>query len=74
MKDLLADSHTGFVETPSAGGIYWEPNSTLYGDQYWLAKKRYGQNVVLYWSTSTAVKKTDATFKRLHRTLLVAAR
>jgi hypothetical protein len=69
VTDLLADGHTGVLETPTAGGIYWERGATLYGDRYWLAKKRYGSNVVLWWTTTSEAKKTDATFKRLHAAL-----
>ena len=74
MTDLLTDAHTGVLGKPTAFGIYWEKGKTPYGDTYWLAKKRYGKNVVLWWTTPTAAKRTDATFKRLHQALLVAAR
>jgi hypothetical protein len=72
--DLLGDSRTGMLGTPTPGGIYWEEGTTLYGDHYWLAKKRYGANVVLWWIGSSPVKKTDASFKRLHKTLTAATR
>ena len=39
------------------------------GAEVWMAKKRYGSNVVLWWTTSTPVKKTDVTFKNLHKAL-----
>jgi hypothetical protein len=74
VKDLLADARTGVLEAPGAGNIYWEAGRTLYGDLFWLAKKRYGENVVLWWIGSKPVKKTDKTFKRLHTTLLRATR
>ena len=74
VTDLLADGRTGVLGTPGPGSIYWESGSTLYGDQYWMAKKRYGQNVVLWWIGSTPVKKTDKTFKRLHAALTAATR
>jgi hypothetical protein len=74
MTDLLADSHTGQLGTRSAGGIYWEQGVSLYGDKYWQAKRRYGQNVVLAWIGSTPVKKTDATWKRLHAALTAATK
>jgi hypothetical protein len=74
VKDLLADGHTGALGTPGAANIYWESGKTIYGDQYWMAKKRYGGNVVLWWIGSKPVKKTDKTFKRLHTALLKAAR
>jgi hypothetical protein len=69
IRDLLADGHTGKVGTPGPGNIHWEPGTTLRGDSYWLAKRRYGANVVLWWIGSTPVKKTDATFRRLHKAL-----
>ena len=72
VTDLLADGHTGMLGTPSAGKIYWESGKTLYGDSYWMAKRRYGTNVVLWWIGSKPVKKTDRTFKRLHTTLTKA--
>ncbi len=72
VTDLLADGHTGVLGAPGAANIYWESGSTVYGDQYWLAKKRYGENVVLWWIGSKSVKKTDKTFKRLHAALLKA--
>jgi hypothetical protein len=74
VKDLLADGHTGALGTPGAANIYWESGKTIYGDQYWMAKKRYGGNVVLWWIGSKPFKKTDKTFKRLHTALLKAAR
>jgi hypothetical protein len=73
-KDLLADSHTGQLGTPSAGKIYWEQGVSLYGDKYWQAKRRYGQNVVLTWIGSSSAKKTDATWKRLHAALTAATK
>ncbi len=66
---LLADVHTGQLGTPGAGSIYWEPGSTLRGEPYWLAKRRYGANVVLSWIGATGAKKTDASFRRLHKPL-----
>ena len=66
VTDLLADGHTGRLGTPGPGNIYWEQGRTIYGDPFWLAKRRYGQNVVLWWIGSKPVKKTDATFHRLH--------
>ncbi len=72
VTDLLADVRTGVLGTPGAGKIYWEAATTLYGDKYWLAKRRYGQNVVLHWAGSKPVKKTDRTFKRLHTVLTKA--
>jgi hypothetical protein len=68
VTDLLADAHTGVLGKPSAG-VYWESGTTMYGDPYWLAKRRYGTNVVLWWIGSQPVKKTDATFRRLHKAL-----
>jgi hypothetical protein len=69
VNDLLADAHSGALGTPGPGHIYWEQNVSAFGDKYWLAKRQYGANVVLYWIGSKPVKKTDATFKRLHLAL-----
>jgi hypothetical protein len=74
VTDLLADGHTGMLGTPGPSNIYWEKGSSIYGDEYWLAKKRYGENVVLWWISSKPVKKIDKTFKRLHAALLKATR
>jgi hypothetical protein len=71
---LLADSHTGQLGARSAGAIYWEQGVSLYGDKYWLAKRRYGKNVVVNWIGSSGVKKTDATWKRLHKALTAATK
>jgi hypothetical protein len=71
---LLVDAHTGVLGPVGPGGIYWEAGTTVYGDRYWMAKRRYGSNVVLWWIGSNPVKKTDATFKRLHKTLTAATR
>ena len=69
VTDLLADRHTGVLGTPGTGNIYWEAGTTIYGDDFWLAKRRYGTNVVLWWIGSQPVQKTDATFRRLHKAL-----
>ena len=74
VTELLADSHTGQLGARSAGGIYWEQGVSLYGDSYWQAKRRYGSNVVVSWIGSTPVKKTDATWKRLHVALTAATK
>jgi len=74
VTDLLADGHTGVLGTPGSSNIYWEAGSSIYGDKYWLAKKRYGANVVLWWIGSKPVKKIDKTFKRLHTALLKTTR
>jgi hypothetical protein len=71
---LLADTHTGVKGTPGPGNIYWEAGSTLYGDKYWQAKRQYSQNVVVKWTTTSAVRKTDATWKRLHTALTAATK
>ncbi len=73
VADLLADGHTGKLGTPGPGNIFWESGSTLRGERYWLAKRRYGANVVLWWIGSTPVRKTDASFQRLHKALTAAA-
>ena len=64
---LLADGHTGVLGVPGPSAIYWESGSTMSGDRYWLAKKRYG-NLVLWWYGTA--KKIDPTFQRLHRALV----
>lgn len=71
VTSLLADGHTGVLGTPGPAGIYWEEGATLEGDHYWLAKKRYGANLVLWWFG--AEQHVDATFKRLHKALLSMA-
>ena len=71
---LLGDTRTGQPGTPTAAGIYWERGTTLHGDPYWMAKRRYGSNVVLTWIGSSPVKKTDASWMRLHKALLSATK
>jgi hypothetical protein len=70
----LADSRTGALGPRTSAGIYWEQGTTLYGESFWMAKKRYGQNVVLTWIGSKPVKRTDATWTRLHRALVRATK
>ena len=65
--ELLADAHTGLLGTPGLASIYWEHGTTIGGTPFWLAKKRYGSSIVLWWYGSE--RKVDATFKRLHRSL-----
>ena len=72
VNDLLADSHTGVLGVPTAGNVYWEQGVSIFGDRYWTAKRRYGQNVVLTWTSTGGQKKTDATWKRLHTALTKA--
>jgi len=74
VTDLLADGHTGALGQPGAGNIYWESGRTVYGDRFWLAKRRYGANVVLWWIGAEPVRRTDATFRRLHEALIRATR
>ena len=71
MRDLLADPHTGELGTPGPPSIYWEHGTTIGGTAYWLAKKRYGADVVLWWYGSK--QKIDASFQRLHRPLTAIA-
>jgi hypothetical protein len=68
VTDLLEDAHTGRLGTPDARGIYWEEGRTLRGDPYWLAKKRYGMNLVVWWFGSSEPK-TDPAFNRLNQLL-----
>jgi hypothetical protein len=70
-RQLLADAHTGELGVPGAASIYWEHGSTMSGEPYWLAKKRYGSNVVLWWYGSD--RHVDAAFRRLHRPLIALA-
>jgi hypothetical protein len=72
ITDLLADGHTGVLGKPGRGAIHWESGTTIHGDRFWLAKRRYGANVVLWWIGSKPVRKTDATWGRLHRALVKA--
>jgi hypothetical protein len=74
VKILLMDLHTGKLGTPGPGNIYWESGTTMYGDKYWTAKRRYGDNVVLEWSTESKARKTDSTWKRLHTAFTKATR
>lgn len=67
VAELLSDAHTGTVGAPGAGGIHWEQNTALGGTARWLAKKRYGANLVLWRITATP--KMDASFRRLHKVL-----
>jgi hypothetical protein len=69
LVELLVDPHTGELGAPGAASIFWEHGSTLGGSEYWLAKKRYGANVVLWWYGNE--HRVDAAFGRLHRPLLV---
>ncbi len=71
---LLADTHTGTLGRPTAAGIYWEQGATLTGTPFWMAKRRYGKNVVLTWIGNQPVKKTDASWKRLHKALVAATK
>jgi hypothetical protein len=68
---LLADLHTGTLGAPGAASIYWEHATTMGGSPYWLAKKRYGANVVLWWYGTE--RRVDARFKRLHHALSAIA-
>ncbi len=64
---LLADAHTGLLGAPGPSKIYWESGRYLSGERYWLAKKQYGANIVLWWYGSE--RKIDKSFKRLHQPL-----
>ncbi len=65
---LLTNVHTGLLGAPGAAGIYWEQGTYLGGQTYWLGKKRYGANLVV-WRYG-AEPKVDPSFKRLHKILL----
>ncbi len=68
VRKLLANAHTGVLGAPGPSGIFWEQGRYLSGGTYWLAKKRYGANLVLWWYGSQ--QKVNAAFSRLHRPLL----
>jgi hypothetical protein len=68
ITQLLADGHTGVLGTPGASSIYWESGQYLGGGTFWLAKKQYGANLVLWWFGSK--KKVDPGFTRIHKPLL----
>jgi hypothetical protein len=74
VTNLLSDTRTGTLGTPTASGIYWEQGATLQGQVYWQAKRRYGQNVVATWIGPSSQKKLDAAWKRLHTALTKATR
>lgn len=65
---LLSNVHTGVLDKPGLSSIYWEQGQYLTGSTYWLAKKQYGANLVLWWYGSE--KKINPAFTRLHRALL----
>lgn len=69
VQRLLIDPHTGQPGTPAAGGIVWEKGVTMTGRATWTAKRPYGSNLVIWWTTPSAVKKTDRTWTTLHRAL-----
>ena len=68
INHLLADGHTGALGTPGPASIYWESGRYLGGGTFWLAKKQYGANLVLWWHGGE--KKVNAAFSRLHKPLL----
>lgn len=67
VTQLLTNQHTGQLGVPGAAAIYWEQGSAFGGQVYWLGKKRYGVNLVL-WRYGTQPK-VDPSFKRLHKVL-----
>ena len=69
VKRLLTDPHTGELVAPATGGIYWEKDSTMSGTDIWMAKRPYGANVVIWWTTTSPVRKTDRTWTTLHKAL-----
>ena len=66
---LLTNPHTGDLGTPATGGIYWEKDVTMTGTEIWMAKRPYGANVVVWWTTTSPVRKTDRTWTVLHKAL-----
>jgi hypothetical protein len=69
VDELLSDTHTGELGIPDQRGIHWEKGLTLDGQVYWLAKKRYGKNLVLWWYALGA-QQTDRAFANLNAILL----
>ena len=69
VQGLLTNPHTGQLDPPAAGGIYWEKDSTMTGTDIWMAKRPYGANVVIWWTTTSPVRKTDRTWTVLHKAL-----
>jgi hypothetical protein len=67
VRKLLADAHTGALATPGPANIFWEQGRYLTGGTYWLAKKRYGANLVLWWYGTE--KRVNPAFTRLHKAL-----
>lgn len=74
VASLLKNTRTGMPDPRSPGGIYWESGTTIQSVTYWQAKRRYGNNVVLKWIGSSGLKKTDASWKRLHAALTKATK
>jgi hypothetical protein len=74
VTNLLKNSRTGTLGQPTSAGIYWEAGTTIYGDPFFQAKKRYGQNVVLKWIGPSGKKKLDASWKRIHAALTKATK
>ncbi len=74
VQSLLKNPHTGELDPAAPGGIYWEQDSSLGGQLGWMAKHRYGSNLVLWWTGSEPVKKTDRTFKTLHKALVAVTK
>jgi hypothetical protein len=68
LEKLLVDGHTGVLGTPGPAKIYWESGRYLGGSTFWLAKKQYGANLVLWWYGDQ--RKVNAAFSRLHKPLL----
>lgn len=68
VRKLLADAHTGVLGTPGLANIFWEQGRYLSGGTYWLAKKQYGGNLVLWWYGTE--KRVNPAFTRLHKALL----
>jgi hypothetical protein len=39
------------------------------GTAVWVAKRPYGANVVVWWTTTSPARKTDRTWTTLHKAL-----
>lgn len=74
VERLLADPRTGELGPPAKGGIRWEKGVSLTGTETWTAKRPYGSNLVIWWTTASPAKKTDRTWRTLHKALTSVAK
>ena len=75
VTDLLADSHTGQLGTRSAGGhLLGAGRDASTATRTGRRSAATARTSSLAWIGSTPVKKTDATWKRLHAALTAATK